>query len=431
MNQREVVMAEEALLGSVFLDGPVALDQAADLVQPETFLVPAHGHLWRALSECVRLEKAPDPVLVSDLLGRWSLLDNGVARDLPYRLATAFGTAANVRYYAEQVRAAWVQRRVKAEAQAVVDDAETSGPELAARFAQRLAEIESAAVRPATRIGDLITAQLERLEQQAKAAREGRPGSGFVRTGFSAVDNLLGGLGVGNLVIVAARPGIGKTSFVTAVLDNVAAHGEPAHLFQLEDYGESVASRVLTRRGRLLSTLLRDGSRLLPEHWERLMRAANDAANLPLWVDDQHGLTLLDITARMRRARREHGTRLFVLDNLAEVELEASERREDRLDRALGRVARRYRDTCKSLGAAGVLIVHLNREIEKRSDRTPRMSDLKNSGDLEDAAHVLVFLDRDPKQPGTFTLDVVKHRDGPTGRLTMRWLEDYMAVEDV
>lgn len=430
MNHREVALAEEALLGAVFLDGAVALDAVADLVTPEQFLVAAHGHVFAALRDLVADEKQPDPVLVTELLGRRRLLDDAVSRDLPFQLSAGVGAAANVRHYAEQIRGAWMRRRVMLEAQSVLEDRETPGPELAARLALRMSEIECAAVKPATRIGALAEQRVRHLDRQARAARDGKPLGEMIPTGFSAVDELLGGLGIGHLVIVAARPGIGKTSFVTALLDNVASHGTAAHLFQLEDYGESVADRVLSRRGKLLSALLRDGARLLPEHWERLVKAADSTANLPLWVDDQHGLTLHDVTARMRRAARDNAVRLFVLDNLAEVELDVREREGDRYDRALGRVARRYRDACKAVGAAGILVVHLNREIERRSDRTPKMSDLKNSGDLEDAAHVVMFLDRDPKAPGTFSLDVVKHRNGPIGKLTLRWLEDYMAVEN-
>jgi replicative DNA helicase len=177
--------------------------------------------------------------------------------------------------------------------------------------------------------------------------------------------------------------------------------------------------------------LLRDGRQWRTEHWDRIGLNVWPTIDWPIYVDDLHGRTISDITASMRRMAKEHGVRAFIYDNLSETVLEANSRGDQRLDRELGMVARAYRDAAHALDAVPVLLVHLNREIEKRPDPTPRLADLKNSGDIEDASHLIAFLSRNDKESDRIRVDVAKHRNGATGHIFLQWTQQFMAVEDV
>ena len=155
--------------------------------------------------------------------------------------------------------------------------------------------------------------------------------------------------------------------------------------------------------------------------------AVQAVADWPVYVDDQHGRTIHDLTAAMRRMHREHGVRVFFLDNVAEVVVDLRDR--ERKDEALGRIARQYRDAAKALGAAPVLVVHLNRDVEKRGDGRPRLSDLKNSGDIEDASHVVSLLWR-PENSDKLLVDVAKNRAGPPGEIELLYVRELMEVRE-
>jgi replicative DNA helicase len=151
--------------------------------------------------------------------------------------------------------------------------------------------------------------------------------------------------------------------------------------------------------------------------------------NHPIWVDDAKGLTASDIGSRMRRLKREHGCRVFFIDHLGELRLEYRSR-EDRHDLALGNAFRHLRKVAHDLQVILVVLHQMNRAVDSRADSTPRLSDLRDSGDLEAIARVIMFLSRPEGMPGRFVIDVAKNTNGPTGRCMLSWLENYMAVQE-
>lgn len=417
--------AEQAVLGALLVE-PESWDKVSDVLRDHHFGADAHRRLAGVLFDMILSRRPIDPLLVQTECDR---REAGVPPELAMRLAASVGTAANLRNYALAVRSAWVKRKVRQlAAEAAADDSSRSGEEIAADLARRLSVLETARAKPARRLDDLMLGRAEWYEAQALAARGGRPVPLLrLPTGFLRLDQLIGGFGVGHLTLIAGRPGAGKTAFESALADNLAAHGHPVYVFQLEDYAESLADRAMARRAKISTLALRDASKWDGHTWDRAAEAM--ARPLPIWIDDEHGMTPTDVAGKMRHARREHGIRVFMVDVLAELDLETSQggqRQEDRLDRLLGKAAKLLRDTSRELDAACLLFAHLNREIERRADPTPRLADLKNSGELEDAAHLVLFLSR--PENGGMTVDVAKNRDGPTGRIALGWLEDYMAV---
>jgi replicative DNA helicase len=219
-----------------------------------------------------------------------------------------------------------------------------------------------------------------------------------------------------------------------ALAANFAARGIPVGMFWLEDDWRDAVRRFLSRRLCAEAWRLRGAPAKALDYVTKFPDFV-DRSDLPLYVDDTHGLTITDIQARMRRMSREHGVRVFVLDHLGEVKIEREERWGDRHDLALGRVAREYRDAAKSLGAVPILISQMNRRIEQRgADSVPQMSDLDGSGQVEQAARLIAFVQLhrnerlEPK--GTGALHIVKATGGQTGTVDLKWSTQSMTWEE-
>lgn len=415
--------AEQAVLGSLLMD-PDSWADAADLFTPALFAaVPAHAEIAAEIQTLLRANKPADPVLVSQ---RLAARGAGIEPATVLGLAQAMGTSGNVRHYLATLESLWQTREAKRIARELMAaPPDVSGAELVARFAERLSAIETRSAKPPKRLAEEMFARLERREriQKDPSLLQAWP------SGFPVLDALTGGFKPGNLFTIAARPGVGKTAFMTSVFKALAARGVGVGVFMLEDYADAVADRSLMREGKIPSTLMRDAIPWGKEMWSRASAACEAVADWPVYVDDQHGRTIHDIAGAMRRMNRQHGVKVFFLDNLAEVVLDREDRAEERLDRALGRISKTYRDTAKALGAAPVLIVHLNRDVEKQSGRKPRMSDLKNSGEIEDASHVVAMLSR-AQDSDVMGVDVVKNRSGPCGEVGLVYDREFMVVKN-
>lgn len=419
--------AEASVLGALLVDSD-AYDVIADIIRPELFGLAAHRFIAEAAIALHREHKPIDPVLIHGMLAKAQRIPNEVPVDLVYSLSKGLGTASNVRYYAETLRDLALRRAAKDIAHSVLASSPTeSGVELLSRVAARISDLETRSGKPVEQLGATIIRRLEEIEAQYNT---GAAPTGVMPTGFVALDNLIGGFHVGHLTTIAARPGVGKTAFVSALADRIAKRGPGVCIFQLEDYSDALANRAISRRGRIGSMMLRDGRQWRVEHWDRVNQFVSPDSELPIWVDDQHGRTIHDIAATMRRMTRQHGVKVFVLDNLSEVIIESSKRGEGRLDRELGIVARTFRDAANALGAVPVMLVHLNRESEKR-EGPPRLSDLKNSGDIEDASHLVMMLHQEEEgQRIKFCIEIPKHRNGAKGKVALNWIPNFMSVED-
>lgn len=414
--------AEQAVLGALLADAE-ALNEIADLFRPELFHVPANREIAVEILALAAEQQPVDPVLVHH---RLEARKAGVPAEIPLSLARSVGITANVRHYVEALESLWAKRETRRIcAEAARSDRDVGGEEFVAWVAERLSAIETKRGRPAQKLASLMFQRLERLEDYQKHPEKLQ----VWRTGYAALDAMVGGFRPGHLFTLAARPGVGKSAFVVGIVENLALRGIPVGILQLEDYADSIADRSLMRLARIPSQLMRDGARWDQNLWGRASATLETVSDWPIFVDDQHGRTIHEITGAMRRMAREHGVKVFVLDNLAEVVIDRQDRSDERLDRALGRIAKQYRDTAAALGAAPLLVVHLNRDVDKRGDGRPRMSDLKNSGELEDASHVVAMLSR-PPESDVLTVDLAKNRNGPPGQTDLHFDRDLMAVRE-
>lgn len=416
--------AEQAVLGSILIE-ETAFDRVAPLLGSKDFYFLPHQHIYAACEELAREQKAIDPVLVQQRLDAHGLLGGLVPRDLPFALSRGIGTSTNSVHYARVVSDLSRLRRIMIAAQSVVERGYDSADRVP-EFLAEASESMSGIVTPTATARNMLDLSLDRfgeleLDLTRPAARHA-----VFDSGFPTLDRAIGGLRPGVLVVFAARPGQGKSSFVMAIASYLARTGVPVGLFWLEDDWRDAVARYHCARHFAPAAHLRGRTQ---EAYAALGRIANTDTDEQkrIWIDDTHGLTVNDIASRMRRMQREHGVRVFFADHLGEIGIERGDRWGDRHDLALGRAARVFRDTAKALDAVPILCSQMNRNLEHRADRAPRLSDLDGSGQVEQAARLIAFLSHSEEE---FMVDIQKNTSGKTGSFSFRWVAERMTVEE-
>lgn len=409
--------AEKRLALTLVLDAQ-AWDHVGDTLGAEMFGSAQARAVFAAVQRLVERHQPVTPVTVQAAI----VEDGGAGSVLPGWAKGAALSMPDLRAVAARIRELWSQRELaRVTAEVAASAGEVDSRTSAARLGELLAAVEAGPVGGAKPIGRLVLDYLEELEEQVKNPSRRI----FYETGFKALDAATGGFMVGELAVLAARPGNGKSSFVMALACSLVARGIPVGMFWLEDDHRDAARRFLAARLSLEAWRFRGTPKHVVENVTK-HHAFAAQVDLPLFVDDAHGLTIPDICARMRRMSREHGVKVFILDHLGEVRIERQDRWGDRHDLALGQVARQYRDTAKELGAVPVLVSQMNRRFEQRGDgAVPQMSDLDGSGQVEQAARHIAFVqlhkDDTGRATGRGSLHLVKCTGGVTGTVDLTW----------
>jgi replicative DNA helicase len=253
-----------------------------------------------------------------------------------------------------------------------------------------------------------------------------------VPTGFRDLDQTLQGLQKGNLIIVAARPGIGKSSLVTNIARNVAVqYQEPIALFSLEMSRVEIGMRLLCAEARVQWHKVRAGM-VAPEEWSRIVEAAAVLDPAPLYIVDSGNTTIVDIRAKARRMKSRQGLGVLIVDYL---QLMTSHQRIDNRQQEVAEISRSLKLLAKELDVPIIAVSQLNRDPERRTDKKPQLADLRESGALEQDADIVLFIHRDPlseevDKKGLAEIIIAKHRNGPLGKITLTWLEHLTQFRD-
>jgi replicative DNA helicase len=414
--------AEAAVIGSMILD-EAARDECVAILQVKDFFDHRCAVLFRCLSELHATGKRVDPLLAYDWLRTRQLLEEAGGAAFIAEAFRAVPTPAHAVYYARQVSAAATLRAVMVAASDMGRDAidnQHDPDAVLQRATKRLEELSERTVRvdPET-IGQMLTRSLAAIESDI--ACEVPPAS--VGTGIAEVDGCLaGGLRRKQLVILAARPGIGKTALALQVATSAAIAGKRVLLLSLEMGQDELAERVLIQQSLVDGNRVRDRS-MTPDERRRLVKTAAEISQAPLLVDDRASLTMREITGMCRRARRRGGLDLLVVDYLqllTPIDYRAPRQEQvAALSRALKLLA-------KEIDIPVLCLSQMSREAEKQN-REPRLSDLRESGAIEQDADVVVFLHREARamkdESGAeeTLLLVAKQRNGPTGSVKLLW----------
>jgi replicative DNA helicase len=404
---------------------PRAFDYTGGQLEREMFADPLASRIFHAVQLLVFRGTPINPVSVQAAM----LEDERAGSVIPTWNRGNVVTPEESAALASRVREMWARREIAAASLRLGEIASNQGSRAALEeMAETLKRLET---KPANREKSMLELSIDYLTEAREHALHPSQGIAF-DTGYKALDRHTGGLRVGELFVIAARPSNGKTSFVTGIASHLARTGIKAGAFWLEDDWHDAVRRYHQTRNYLTTEDFRDPRKA----HERMTDVAgrNPEEQERLFVDDTHGLTIADICARMRRMARERGVRVFFADHLGEIQIERDDRWGDRHDLALGKAARAYRDTAKDLNCVPVLCAQMNRRVESRADRKPQMSDIDGSGQVEQAARAIAFvsqpLDEHGVATGEFIINLEKNMNGPKGEIRLKWVPERMSVEN-
>jgi replicative DNA helicase len=423
--------AEQAVLGGILMEERV-LDQVGDLLKAEDFYSLAHQHVFNALRELYAAGKACDAIMVNGHLEAKGLLGGVVPRNLAFELEKGFGTAGNIVHYAEVVRDHAMLRQTMLAAQRVLNKGYESGAAVGEYLQFAEGEISKAANGSLAGRGlkpllEAVVQATEKIEAFQKRVQAGLSPITGVPTGFPRFDEMTLGLQPGALVIIAARPSVGKTAFALNMASHACLRAEKkVAFFSLEMSADQLATRMLSSEAKLDWKAVSKG-RLSTHDWEKIGHHTSKLAAGQMWIDDNFVLTPMELRARCRRLKQEQkGLDLVVIDYLQLMQ-SPSGRRDQSREREIAEISRSLKSLAKELGVPIVALSQLNRSVEKRKGDLPQLSDIRESGAIEQDADMVVFLHRKdeegdgpaPPQDGPAVEEVklvlAKQRQGPTG----------------
>lgn len=422
--------AEESLLGAMMLNRD-AIDAAVTArVGSTDFYKPAHGHVFEAIIGLFVRGEPVDPVTVAEELRTRDLLDALGGKPALLRVQAATPASANAAHYATIVVELALLRRLIAVAGQVAELGYDGGADPAAALdAAEGLLLEVADHRLTDRTVNVATSTqrvLDRLERIYNHGDfTGAP------TGFHDLDQMLLGLQPGALYVIAGRPSMGKTALALAVGEHVAEHTGPALVFSLEMEHEDLTARLLAKRAKVDARRMWD-AKLTEADWNSMTDAVGELAVIPLWIDDDPNPTLLEIRAKARRLKARHGLAVIVVDYMQLMTTKAESRQLE-----VDAIARNLKILARELEVPVIALSQLNRDVEKRADKRPTLSDLRDSGAIEQHADVVAFIYRDEvynptsDQRGTAEIIVAKQRNGPIGTIRLAYIAHLVKFADI
>ncbi len=423
------IEAEEAILGAILVN-PVCLTRVVETIKPESFYKPAHRYVYEAMLQLFNSNERIDIVTVSDVLNFNSKLElvggRAFINDLSYKTITT----SNVEYYAKLVQEKAMKRAlINAGSEIVTSGYDLTSIEESLDYAERLIfDLASKKVTSdLTHVKDLVLKSYEKIEYRYKHKDE----LIGVDTGFYDLNAMTSGLQKSDLIILAARPSMGKTAFALNIAQNVALRAKKAvAIFSLEMSKDQLMQRMLCSEAELDTQRLRTGN-MQPKDWDKLAVAMNAFAEAPIYIDDTAGCNLTDLRAKCRRlAMSEKELGLIVIDYLQLME---GSGKEDRMQQ-ISTISRGLKTLARELNVPIIALSQLSRAVESRTDKRPMLSDLRESGAIEQDADIVMFIYRDEyyknksedeeevqkaANKGEAEIIIAKQRNGPVGTVKL------------
>ena len=424
--------AEQSVLGGLLIDN-LAWDRAADQITESDFYRFEHREIFAAISALVGASKPADVITVFEQLQSFGKAEACGGLSYLNALAQSVPSAANLRRYAEIVRERAILRKLISASDEIATHAFNPQGRAVSQILDeaegrifKIGEEGSRNKQGFIGIDKLVVQLIDRVNELAENGAEEVTG---VRTGFFDLDRMTAGLQKGDLIILAARPSMGKTAFALNIAETVAVHeGLPVLVFSMEMGASQLALRMVGSLGRIDQQHLRTGA-LRDDEWGRLTEAVDKLSKAQLYIDETPALNPTEVRARARRMARQFGRLgLIVVDYLQLMSATNSGGGENRATE-LSEISRGLKALAKELQCPVIALSQLNRSVETRTDKRPMMSDLRESGAIEQDADVITFIYRDDyynkesKEPGVAEIIIGKQRNGPVGTLKLTFLK--------
>ncbi|WP_054330744.1 replicative DNA helicase [Merdimmobilis hominis] len=414
--------AEQSVLGAILID-PACITRVMEYIKPESFYRPQHQELFSALTRMFVSSQTIDFITVLEMAKREGIFDTDEdAKIYLTQLAQIVPSTANVESYAKIVQEKSYIRSLILASQKVIDlsrDGSTDARTLLDMAEQSIFDIRQGRdASGLTRIDEIILQTYDRLQKLSGEDKEQYMG---LPTGFAALDSIITGLNRTDLILVAARPGMGKTAFGLNIAANVATKtGKQVAVFSLEMGKEQLVTRLLSSEALIQSGSLRTGN-LKPDDWVKLAMSAQVLSQAPIYIDDTPGITVAEMKAKLRRFR---DLGLVVIDYL---QLMSTGKRSENRVQEVSEITRSLKIMAKELNVPVITLSQLSRGPESRTDHRPMLSDLRESGSIEQDADIVMFLyreayyNRECEEQNTAECIVAKNRHGETDSVKMGW----------
>ena len=432
-NPPQNISAEQAALGSMLLQEDAIL-HSVDILRPDDFYKKSHQTIFKCVLELFEKSRAVDLVTLTEELNRINLLEGIGGVTYLTNLINSVPTAANIEYYVKIIEEKSILRNLinnatkiismgyeeKEDAKILLDKAEHLIFEVSERnLGQSFVPIK-----------EILQDSFEKIES---LYHRGEFITG-VPSGFDEFDDITTGFQPSELIVIAGRPGMGKTAFCMSVAQYIAVSKNiPVALFSLEMSKSQLVQRMLCSEARVDAHNLRKG-RLAESDWPTLSMAAGRLASAPIFIDDTAGITCLEIKAKARRLKAQHNLGLVIIDYL---QLITTSGRVENRQQEISEISRSLKGLARELNVPVIAVSQLSRAVEQRIERRPRLSDLRESGAIEQDADLVVFLYREeyykPKteKKGITEVIISKQRNGPTGQLDLAFIKEYAKFENL
>ena len=439
---------EQAVLGAILQDAQDALPVAMEILTHESFYYPAHQIIFDTLTRLHLRGVPPDPLAVVEELRSRELLERVGGDSYPYAIVTAVPDASAVETHAQVLREKELLRRLISESNVLLKEAysqEKSVQEILDDAERRILQIDAGLM--SGRFSDLDTALREFMSAYEEEQRVGPDGQMIstlkklrgLDSGYPQLDRLLGGFKRGDLIIVAARPGVGKTALVLNFAHRIATRGKAVGIFSMEMGKEQAAMRLLAMTSGISSSRI-DRGEFNREEMSTIRRCYEEMASLPIYIDDSSMLNIRALKNRARRLWAQHQVEIIMVDYLQLME--GMRPGEEGRVQEVTEISRGLKQIARELKIPLIACSQLSRQVEHRSDRKPLLSDLRESGSIEQDADVVIMMYREDYyelQRGEHAtsevmgsvvdLNIAKHRNGPTGQVKLTYLHPYLRFE--
>lgn len=420
--------AEQSVLGAIFLD-PTALITASEILIPQDFYRISHQKIFQTMLDLSDHGKPIDLVTLTEELSSKKELEDVGGLSYLAELANAVPTAANVGHYAKIVEEKSILRRLIRVATSIVEDGYTREDEVEALLSEAEKKVMEVASRKNAgdfkHIKDVLVNTYDNIEQlqNRKGDVTGIP------TGFKDLDKMTAGFQRNDLIIVAARPSVGKTAFALNIAQNVAIRaGENVAIFSLEMGAEQLVMRLLCAEGNIDAQALRTGA-LSTEDWGKLTMAMGSLSNSGIFIDDTPGVRVSELRAKCRRLAQEHGLGMILIDYLQLIQ--GSGKPGENRQQEVSEISRSLKALARELKVPVIALSQLSRGVEQRQDKRPMMSDIRESGSIEQDADIVAFLyrddyyDKESENKNMIEIIIAKQRNGPTGTVTLAFKKEF------
>lgn len=419
--------AEQSVLGAMLIDKE-AVVKAVEILRPQDFYRDANGLIYEAIVNLFDRSEAVDLITLSEELRQSGRLDQVGGVSYVASLANSVPTAANVEHYARIVEEKSLLRKLISVSTRIAQlgyEAEEEVESLLDRAEQMIFELTQRKTHSAfIPLKTILMQTFERIEflYQNKGGITGVP------SGFVDLDRFTSGFQPSDLIIVAARPSMGKTAFCLNIAQNAGVRKKlPVAIFSLEMSREQLVTRMLCGEAMVDAQKIRTGQ-LADEDWQKLTQAAGPLAQAPLYIDDAPGISVVEMRAKCRRLKSEHGLSMVVIDYL---QLMQGGRKTENRQQEISEISRSLKSLARELQVPVIALSQLSRAVEQRQDKKPMMSDLRESGSLEQDADLVMFIYRDEyynpetDRRGKADIIIAKQRNGPVGTVELGFFREF------